>query len=257
MLRRRLAPEPFAAAASLCRGSAAFGATLAVIAVLMSRSGSVDPRGSLAVLGFGLGCAVLALVLVPWSAVVIWRTGYRGTARSLTGFVIALAVLAYPTYLAIVAARVSSASDVSTDPVAPPPFSTAAGAVTARGGHVPDDLSAEARDSARRTYPNLQPVLLDVPEDEAYGLALKAVEAHGWRVIEAVPPKGKFGTGHIDAVAPTRVMALPDDVAIRIRPVAGQTRVDIRSASRFSGFDAGENAARIQSLSDELLDAAS
>ena len=52
-------------------------------------------------------------------------------------------------------------------------------------------------------------------------------------------------------------MALPDDVAIRIRPASGQTRVDIRSASRFTPADVGENAARIQSLSDEIQDAAS
>jgi hypothetical protein len=257
MLRRRLAPEPFAAVAGLCRASAAFGAVLAVMAVLMGRSGSVDPRGSLAVLAFGLGFALLALALVPWSAVVIWRTGYRGTARTLAGLAIALVVLAYPAYLAVLAARLPRISDVSTDPVTPPPFSTAATAVAARGGHGHDEPSAEARDSARRAYPNLQPVMLDVSEDEAYGLALKAVQGHGWRVVEAAPPRGKFGTGRIDAVAPTRVMALPDDVAIRIRPAEGQTRVDIRSASRFQGLDFGENAARIQSLSDELLDAAS
>ena len=257
MLRRRLAPEPYAASANLCRGSAAFGGALAIMAVAMGRSGSIDPRGSLAVLAFGLGFALLAVMLAPWSAAVIWRTGYRGTARALAGLAIALVVLAYPAYLAVLAARLPAVSDVSTDAAAPPPFSTAPNALAARGGHTHDDPPPDARESAHRIYPNLQPVLLDVPEDEAYGLALKAVEAHGWRVVEAVPPKGKFGTGHIDAVAPSRVMALPDDVAIRIRPVAGQTRVDIRSASRFTGLDAGENAARIQSLSDELLDAAS
>ncbi len=257
MLRRRLAPEPFAAVANLCRASAVFGATLALIGVAMGRSGSGDPRGSLAVLAFGLGFAALAVALAPWSAFVIWRTGYRGSARALAGLAMAIAVLAYPAYLATLAARLPALGDLSTDPSAPPPFSTAPTAVAARGGTVHDEPSAEAREAARRAYPNLQPVMLDLPEDEAYGLALKAVQAHGWRVIEAVPPKGKFGTGHIDVVAPTRIMALPDDVAIRIRPASGQTRVDIRSASRFQSLDAGENASRIQSLSDELLDAAS
>ncbi len=257
MLRRRLAPEPFAASATLCRGFASFGAALAAIAVLMARSASVDPRGSLAVLAFGFGFAIVAVALAAWSAVVIWRTGYRGTARVLAGLAIALVILAYPAYLAVVAARLPLVSDVSTDPAAPPPFSTSATALTARGGRVHDDLSTEVREGTHSAYPNLQPVLLDIPEDEAFGLALKAVQARGWRVIEAVAPKGKFGTGHVDAVAPTRVMALPDDVTIRIRPVAGQTRVDIRSASRLTIPDAGENAARIQSLSDALLDAAS
>jgi hypothetical protein len=257
VLKRRLTPEPFAPSATGSRSCAAFGALLAVIAVLMGRSGSVDPRGTLAVLGFALLFALGAVVLAIWSAGVIWRTGRRGTARALSALLLAAVVLAYPAYLVTVAARLPTVADVSTDPGAPPAFSSAPAAVAARGGGGHDDPPAEAREAERRIYPNLQPVMLDVSVDEAYDFALKAVQGRGWRVIEAAPPKGKFGTGHIDAVAPTRVMALPDDVAIRIRPALGQARVDIRSASRFSRADSGENAARIQSLSDEIQDAAS
>lgn len=257
MLRRRLAPEPIAAAADRSRSCAAFGAALAAMAVLMGRSGAVDPRGALAVLAFALLFALIAIASALWAAMVIWRTGNRGTARALAGLAIAGAVLAYPASLASLAIRLPALGDVSTDPAAPPPFSAVAASVAARGGAVHDEPPAESRDAVHRAYPNLQPVLLDVAAEEAYALALKAVQGHGWRVVEAVPPKGKFGTGHIDAVAPTRVMALPDDVAIRMRPLAGQTRIDIRSASRFARFDVGGNAARVQSLSDELLDAAS
>ncbi len=257
MLRRRLAPEPIAAAADRSRSCAAFGAALAAMAVLMGRSGAVDPRGALAVLGFALLFALLAIASALWAAMVIWRTGHRGTARAIAGLAIACAVLAYPGYLASLAIRQPASGDVSTDPAAPPPFSSDPATVAARGGAVHDEPSADSRDAVRRAYPSLQPVLLDVAADEAYALALKAVRGRGWRIVDAAPPKGKFGTGHIDAVAPTRVMALPDDVAIRVRPLAGQTRIDIRSASRFARFDVGGNAARVQSLSDELLDAAS
>ncbi len=118
-----------------------------------------------------------------------------------------------------------------------------------------DDPTTETRDEQRRYYPGLQPVVLDLAGDDAFDLVLKTVKAKGWKILEAVPPLGKFGTGHIDAVATTRIMALPDDVAIRIRPLAGQTRVDIRSASRIGRHDLGANAARIQTLADELQDA--
>ncbi len=257
MLRRRLAPEPFAASATGSRSCALFGGLLAVIAVLMGRSGGVDPRASLAVLGFGLLFALLAVTLAAWSAGVIWRTGRRGTGRALSALVLAAVILAYPAYLAALEATRPTVADASTDPAAPPAFSAAPVAVAARGGAAHDEPSPEAREAGRRAYPGLQPVMLDVSVDEAYDLALKAVQGRGWRVIEAAAPRGKFGAGHIDAVAPTRVMALPDDVAIRIRPASGQTRVDIRSASRFTPADVGENAARIQSLSDEIQDAAS
>ena len=255
MLMRRMAPEPIAATAYRCWSSAAFGAVLAVLAVLLGRSGAVDPKGVLAVLAFALLFAVIAMMLAAWSAVVIWRTGQRGTARALAGLVLAFVVLGYPGYLAVLASRLPAINDVSTDPASPPPFSNASAVRMARDGFVHDDPTTESREAQRRFYPSLQPVILDLAGDEAYDLVLKSVKAKGWKILEAVPPLGKFGTGHIDAVATTRIIALPNDVAIRIRPLAGQTRVDIRSASRIGQHDLGTNAARIQALSDELQDA--
>ncbi len=255
MLKRRLSPEPIAAVADRSRWSAGFAAVLAVIAVLLGRSGSVDPRAAIAVLASALLFALAAIVLALWSVVVIWRTGRRGTARASAGFVLALATLAYPAYLAALAARLPDINDVSTDPAAPPPFSNTPLARGARGGFVHADPPPETVEAQRRAYPGLAPVVLDLGGDEAYDLILKTVKARNWRVVEAVPPKGKFGSGHIDAVATTRIMGLPDDLAIRIRPLSGQTRVDIRSASRFGRSDFGANAARIQSLSDDLQDA--
>ena len=257
MLRRRLAPEPFAASATGSRSCALFGGLLAVIAVLMGRSGGVDPRASLAGGGCGVLCARRAGGGAAGAAGVRGRPGRRGTGRALSALVLAAVILAYPAYLAAGEATGPRVADASTDPAAPPAFSAAPVAVAARGGAAHDEPSPEAREAGRRAYPGLQPVMLDVSVDEAYDLALKAVQGRGWRVIEASPPKGKFGTGHIDVVAPTRIMALPDDVVIRIRPGAGQARVDIRSASRFTRADFGENASRIQSLSDEIQDAAS
>lgn len=257
VLRRRFAPEPIAATATGSRGCALFGALLAAIAVALGRGGSVDPRGTLAVLGFALLFAAAAVALAIAAAAVIWRTGRRGAARALAGLALAALVAAYPLYLAAAAARLPAPGDVSTDPAAPPPFSSAPSAIAARGGALHDDPPAERREAARRAYPTLAPVVLDLPGDGAYDLVLRVVQGNGWRVVEAVPPKGKFGSGHIDAVAATRVLALPEDVTVRIRPAAGQTRVDIRSAPRFGGLDTGENAARVQSLSDQLQDAAS
>ena len=255
MLRRRLVPEPYAAVATGSRSCAAFAAVLAVIAVLLGRSGVVDPRGALAVLASALLFALAAMGLAVSSAVVIWRTGRRGVGRALAGVVLAGLVLAYPAYVAAGAEGLPAEDDLSTDPSAPPPFSTAPVAVAARRGIAHLDPPPEAREAARRRYPNLQPVTLDLAGDAAYALVLKTVQARGWRIVEAVPPRGKFGTGHIDAVAATRVMGLPDDVAIRIRPLEDETRVDIRAVSRFGRGDIADNAARIEALADDLNDA--
>ena len=254
MLRRRLTPEPYAAVATGSRGFAAFAAILAVIAVMIGRAATIDPRAALAVLAAALLFAVAAIGLALWSATVIWRTGRRGIGRALAGTVLALLVLAYPIYLVASARGVPSEDDLSTDSAVPPPFSTAPAGEAARRGIDHAEPSADMRDMARRIYPNLQPVTLGLAGDAAYALVLKTVEARGWRIVEAAPPRGKFGTGHIDAIATTRVMGLPDDVAIRIRPLEDETRVDIRAVSRFGRGDLAENAARIQSLADDLSD---
>ncbi len=66
MLMRRMTPEPIAGVAQRCWSSAAFGAVLAVLAVLLGRGGAVDPRAVLAVLAFAL--------LFAW-ALCSWRRG--------------------------------------------------------------------------------------------------------------------------------------------------------------------------------------
>jgi uncharacterized protein (DUF1499 family) len=54
-------------------------------------------------------------------------------------------------------------------------------------------------------------------------------------------------------------MGFPADVTIRMRPLAGQTRVDVRSVSRIGRHDYGSNAQRIEKFAAEIqaqLDAA-
>ncbi len=255
MLRRVLAAEPVAPAADWSRRCAAFALVLAVFAILLGRSGAVGGWGGVAVLTAALICALAALAFAARAAVVVWQKGWRGLARALAGCILALMVLAYPSYLGIQAARLPWINDVSTDIAAPPTFSVSPGARAARSGFVHNDPSPQTREAQRRAYPSVQPVILDLDPDEAYRLALKTVEARRWRIVEATPPKGRFGVGHIDAVATSRIMGFPEDVAIRIRPQSGQTRVDLRSASRLERTDIGNNAARIENFADDLQNA--
>ena len=81
---------------------------------------------------------------------------------------------------------------------------------------------------------------------------LKAVQALGWKIIDQSPPGGRAGLGHIDAVARTLIMAFPDDVTIRVQPLAGQTKLDVRSVSRYGRNDFGVNARRVERFAEEL-----
>jgi uncharacterized protein (DUF1499 family) len=81
---------------------------------------------------------------------------------------------------------------------------------------------------------------------EAYQLALEAAKARGWRIVDAIAPSVREGVGHIDASDNSLFLGFVDDIAIRIKPVANQTRIDVRSASRIWRHDFGANAARIE-----------
>jgi uncharacterized protein (DUF1499 family) len=196
--------------------------------------------------------ACCALLLASTGAVVIWRTGRRGVGVILVACFVTAVVLGYPTYLIAQAIRLPPISDISTDLVDPPAFSRSEAALAARGGAVHDQESAASREEQSRAYPDIQPIVLDLETDDTWRLVLRAVAARHWQVIEEDYPGGRIGDGHIEAIARSAVMGLPVDVTIRVRPLAGQTRVDVRAASRYGRHDFGQNAARIARFSDEL-----
>jgi uncharacterized protein (DUF1499 family) len=51
-------------------------------------------------------------------------------------------------------------------------------------------------------------------------------------------------------------MGFRDDVVIRVKPIRGGSRLDIRSASRYGQHDFGVNAQRILSLIEDIEDEA-
>ena len=95
--------------------------------------------------------------------------------------------------------------------------------------------------------------------DEANQLVRRAIAARGWKLVEQTPPGGRICVGHFDAIDRWIIMGFPADVTIRMRPLAGQTRVDVRSVSRVGRHDYGSNAQRIEKFAAEIqaqLDAA-
>lgn len=251
-MRRLLIEEPYSAAALWSRRLAIFSAAVCGVSIALARSHAVDFTAVMAVFAAALLVACSSVLLASTAAVVIWRTGRRGVGITVGSLLIAALVLGYPTYLLAQAVRLPELNDVSTDLLNPPPFSRSSRALAARQSAVHGEIPSSVRDEQQRAYPDIQPIVLDLEANETWALVQRAVAASHWRVVDETAPGGRMGIGHIDAVAPSLIMGFPDDVTIRVRPLAGQTRVDIRSASRYGRHDFGSNAERIQRFSDEL-----
>lgn len=251
-MRRTLPQEPWSQTALWSQRVAVFASTVAIMTVLLARAAAIDPPSALASLGAAVALALVALLLVGASAVEIWRTGRRGVGAALGATFIALLTLAWPVWLSCLAVTLPVLADISTDIANPPYFSLSSAAYGGRAGFQPVGVTARARAVQLAAYPDVEPIVVDLEPDEAFALVLKTAAAQGWKPIDKRPPGGRTGEGHIDFVDRTPIMGFDDDITVRLKPLTGQTRIDIRSASRYGRHDFGANAARIEAFAEEL-----
>lgn len=250
-MRHLIIEEPYSRPAKWSPMLAWFALVVTVMAVLLIRFGRIDYQPGFIALGAGLAIALVAVGMSFIAFVRIWQEGRRGLGSAIKGLIIAALVLAYPAVMAVRAVTLPQINDISTDTEDPPVFSRSRAALEARSGRVPPDVPPETRELQREAYVQIAPLTLDIGPEEAFALVRKAADNLGWRVIEAVPPGGRVGTGRLEAVDRTLLLKIPDDITVRIRPRADGTRIDIRSASRYGNHDLGANAKRIRAFLEE------
>lgn len=251
-MRRLIVDEPVSRAAVWSRRLGWFALVLAAMAFLLARFAPVEPTAVLAVLSAAFLTACTAILLAFTAFAIIWRLGRKGVGQAVGGLVLALLLLAYPGYLAMSALRLPLLSDVTTDIDDPPGFARTRAALAKRGGAIPADPGASVRARQEAAYRQLQPLTLEIEAETVYRLVLRAMQALDWDVIHRVPPGGRLGLGHIDAVVRSPILGFPDDLTVRIAPLAGQTRIDVRSASRVGRHDFGANLGHIEEFMQEL-----
>ena len=93
----------------------------------------------------------------------------------------------------------------------------------------------------RAGYPDLGPLVLQAPPQQAFARALAAARDMGWEVVATEP-----GDGRIEATTTTFWFGFKDDVVVRVTPADGGSRIDVRSVSRVGRSDVGTNAKRIK-----------
>jgi uncharacterized protein (DUF1499 family) len=243
---------------------------------------SAGPGRPLALLALALGAAALLTVVIggPGTQMGWWdfRTGFKlmkyGAYLGIAAMVLAILAMALARRVpgrsavafAVLALLLGGAAfflpwswrrharsvppihDITTDFVNPPEI-TASRALrdTTQGMNswvYEGDTIAKQQ---RKAYPDIRPVMLSMTPDEAYRAALQAARDMGWQIL-LEDAAGR----RIEAMDETRWYGFKDDVAIRVTPASGISRVDVRSISRVGGSDVGANAARIRKYVEKL-----
>jgi uncharacterized protein DUF1499 len=265
MRRRRIAEEPVSRMALWARRLALFALAVAVLAIIVVRLDFIEVLPGLAIFGFAIGIAAMAMLFAFGAFIVIWRQGLKGFGYALLAFFIGIVLITYPAYLGAKGYRLPAINDITTDTNDPPRFEAIARLRPREANPVayPGAAFAEMQHAA---YPAIAPLQTASTPAELYEAAWKVVTKRKWSILDAHVPEtpGLRGPplparrleGRIEAVARTRVMGFRDDVVIRIKPITGGSRLDIRSASRYGQHDFGVNAQRILSLIEDIEDEA-
>ncbi len=244
-MRRLIFEDEFSVVALSARRLAVLAAAVALIGIVAARKG-LEPQSALAVLGGAIVLACGAVLCGLVAFVAIWRSGRKGAGQALAGLFLALALLAYPATLALRMSRLPPLADISTDVTDPPAFSLSRQALSARDGATPASVPAAARDAQARAYPKILPILIDLDGADAFAAVRKAITAAGWRIVATQPIGGRSGQAHIDAIATSLFLGFPYDVTVRLRPLVGQTRIDLRTVARVHAYDLADNPRNIE-----------
>jgi len=221
--------------------------TLAALAGLGSRWNWWNFRTGFLILQWAayLGVVGAAVSLAGIFATAIGR-GRRALAAALAGLLLSALVVGTLWHWKQTAVHVPPIHDISTDTDDPPAFV----AVLPLRADAPNPAvygGPEIAAQQHKGYPDLVSTLLSVPPGRAFEMARKAADDMCWKIVDANP-----GEGRIEATATTLWFGFKDDIVIRIRPVEGGSRIDIRSVSRVGRSDVGTNAKRIRLFQERV-----
>ncbi|HET7463553.1 MAG TPA: DUF1499 domain-containing protein [Longimicrobium sp.] len=192
--------------------------------------------------GAYLGLAAIVLAIV--AMLVARRRAGRGTlAMGIAAVLLGLVAFGIPWGFRHKAQGVPPIHDITTNWVNPPELVQSRALRDTSSEHLNTAAYEGDRIAAQqlKAYPDIQPVMLAMSPDQAYAAALKTAQEMGWQDIDA-----NRDARTVEAVAVTGWFGFKDDVAIRVTPASGISRVDIRSVSRVGRSDVGANAARIR-----------
>lgn len=187
--------------------------------------------------GWGVWTALAGVVAALATLVAAIRKRH-GASIALIGLILSLPVAGLGVAFEIAARTTPPINDISTDTEDPPVYWFTV---------TPTDYPAQNAAPQRSAYPNVRPLVLPIPVEDAFAEALALVETRGWEGLSADPAENQ-----IEAIARSRVFGFEDEVAVRVTDVEAGSRIDMRSRSRIGQIDRGANARRIEAFLAEL-----
>ncbi|MGE0766193.1 MAG: DUF1499 domain-containing protein [Hyphomicrobiaceae bacterium] len=229
---------------------AVFSLQLVVAAIVLHRLLSLPTPVALSIFLMALVGAAIAVLLALASFVAIWRDGRLGALSATAGLVVGLGLLAWPAGLIPISRSMPAIHDITTDTAAPPSFV----ALAARRTGLANGAGyggAEVAKLQLAAYPDVRPVIVPRSVADTWDVLGDTVRRLHWQIASETPPTAGQ-PGYIEAVDRTLILGFYDDIVVRVLGDARETRIDVRSASRYGKHDFGRNAKRITSLFNEL-----
>jgi uncharacterized protein (DUF1499 family) len=234
--------------------AARLGFALAILSIVLAigagfgtRSGFWDFRTGFALLKWGAYAAIGAAAVSFIALIGLRRRRPRGAfALAALGLLLGMVILSVPLQWMRTAKRVPPIHDITTDIENPPPFVKVIG--RRKDAANPSEYGGtEVAVQQKAGYPDLGPLTLSIPPDQAFNHAFAAAAESGWELVDA-----SLTEGRIEATDTTFWFGFKDDIVIRITPTDAGSRIDVRSVSRVGKSDVGTNAKRIRTYLKRL-----
>jgi uncharacterized protein (DUF1499 family) len=181
-----------------------------------------------------------ALISMTGGIMAGWEIRRSGVAIVLAGLLVGSVVAGVPWSWMRTAQQVPRIHDITTDMENPPLFVSII-PLRKDAPNSPEYGGPGIALQQRTGYPDIQPLVLPVPDVTAFERALQAARDMGWNIVDA-----SANNGRIEATDRTFWFGFTDDIVVRITPLPGFSRIDVRSVSRVGLSDVGTNAKRIR-----------
>lgn len=241
-------PTPFA---KWSRIAAFFSVQLILVGILAHRFMAMPTPVALNIFVAAFLLAALAIGLGCVAIVVIWRLGRSGAWSATAGILTGLAIFAWPAAYGLIAMNLPAINDVTTDPIAPPRFINLAKQRPKDANPVQYPGAAVAK-LQQDHYPDLRPLIVPRKIDETYEIVSSTLKRLRWTIVYEELPQGKGRPGYFEATDRTLILGFYDDIVVRLDGDQRESRIDVRSASRYGRHDFGRNASRVRRLYAEL-----